>query len=281
MDTNERLTTAESPRINGSKSNGPCTEAGKEHSSQNRTIHGIYSTRVVLRNESQDTYNELEAMFIELFQPRDAYEVSCLTDMIVARWRIRRLRTADTANIELAMEDARATLHSAYNNLTPAHELALAYRSMPHASSSANLLRLEDQQQRLYDRSYRALVRHRGRNTAFPSSAAVAGAEAGLPPDNLVSSNLFETKTDIQNCGLEPETQSDPPPVSRVASSEPEPGKSAADGQQRDPDRIYKDQYDALQPILEALDGCHPELRRQVARALLKHKARTQPPEAA
>ena len=281
MNTSEKLTKAESSRINGSKSNGPRTEAGKERSSQNRTTHGIYSSRIVLRNESQEIYDELEAMFMELFQPRDAYEVSCLTDMIVARWRIRRLRTADTANIELAMEDARATLHSIYNNLTPAHELALAYRSMPQTNGSANLLRLEDQQQRVYDRSYRALARHRGRNSALPSSAALAQAEASLPPDNFSPFNPLETKADPQFCELEPEASPDPPPPSRAAAPELESRKSKADDEPRNPNMVYRDEYEVMKPIYDALDETDPTLRWQVAQALKAYKAQNKTFEAA
>jgi hypothetical protein len=262
MNTTEKLTKAESSRINGSKSNGPTSEAGKERSSQNRTTHGIYSSRVVLRTESQETYNKLEAALMSLFQPRDAYEMICLNDMIVARWRIRRLRATDSANLELAIEDARATLHSTYQNLTPAHELALAYRSMPQVNSSANLLRLEDQQQRLYDRSYRSLARHRGKNTALPSIAAIAEAESALPPDSFTPFNPFETNADTRNHGLEPETSPDPPRVSRAASPK-------------------QDEYEVIQTIYDALDETDPQLRLQVAEALLEHMARKKTPKAA
>jgi hypothetical protein len=274
MNTNEKLNRAESSRINGSKSNGPRTEAGKERSSQNRTTHGMYSARVVLRNESQETYEGLEAAFVQLFQPRDAYEVSCLTDMIVARWRIRRLRTADTANIELAIEDARVTLHGSYNNLTPAHELALAYRSMPQSNSSANLLRLEDQQQRLYDRSYRALARHRGKNTALPSGAAIAEAESSLPPDNFVACNPFETNRDTQNDELEPESPPDPAPLSRTTA--PAPGATDSKDEQAsvNPDMVDRSGNHVMQAIYEAIDATRPELRWQVEQALKTYKAR-------
>jgi hypothetical protein len=281
MNTNKKPTKAESSRINGSKSNGPTSEAGKERSSQNRTTHGIYSSRVVLTTESQDTYNELEAALIRLFQPADAYETICLTDMIVARWRIRRLRATDTANIELAMEDARATLHSTYQNLTPAHELALAYRSMPQANNIANFLRLEDQQQRLYDRSYRSLARHRGKNTALPSLAAIAEAESALPPDNFTRFNPFETNIDTQNQEYEPETPPDRAPLARAASPEPKSSKSKPDDRPRNPNMVYQDEYDMMKPIYDALDEVDPELRLRVADALLQCRAKNKTPKAA
>jgi hypothetical protein len=271
MNTNEKLTKSESSRINGSKSNGPTSEAGKQRSSQNRTTHGIYSSRVVLRSESQETYNELEAAFINLFQPRDAHEMLCLTDMIVARWRIRRLRVTDTASIELAMEDARATLHSTYQNLTPAHELALAYRCMPQSNSSGNLLRLEDQQQRVYDRSYRSLARHRGKNSALPSATAIAEAETALPPDNFAPFNPFETNTDTQNRGYEPEPRPDPPPPIRAASPEPTYNQSA----------VYQTEYEMMKPIYEALDETDPQLRCEVEQALKRYGDKNKTPKAA
>jgi hypothetical protein len=271
MNTNEKPSKSESSRINGSKSNGPTSEAGKQRSSQNRTSHGIYSSRVVLRTESQETYNELEAALLNLFQPRDAYEVLCLNDMVVARWRIRRLRATDTANIELAVEDARATLHSTYQNLTPAHELALAYRAMPQTNSSANLLRLEDQQQRVYDRSYRALARHRGRNSALPSAPAIAEVECALPPDNFPPFNPFETNTDTQNRGYEPEMPPDQPPPTRAASPEPTRNQTVT----------CQAEDDMMKPIYDALDETDPQLRCEVEQALKRYRDKNKTPKAA
>jgi hypothetical protein len=247
------------------------TETGQQPPAQNRPKRAAYSAGVVLPNESPDIFNELQALFTNLFQPRDAHEMLCLSDMVIARWRIRRLRAAETANMELAMEDARATLHSGYRNLTPAHELALAYRSMTQSNNGNSLLRLEDQQQRVYDRSYRALVRHRGRNSALPSASAIAVAEDALPADNFVAFNPFETKIDTQNCGLEPEMPADEPaPLTRA--SPPEPLTANKD---------YQDEYKLMQPVFAALDEVDPQLRSRVAQALQAYKARDRTPKAA
>ena len=59
------LTRSEQSRINGSKGQGPVTPQGKLHSSINHTKHGMYSTRVVLENESKEIFQVLAGLIME------------------------------------------------------------------------------------------------------------------------------------------------------------------------------------------------------------------------
>jgi hypothetical protein len=46
---------------------------------------GTRSSRIVLSNECQQTYNDLSARFFCLFSPKDIFEHSLVTNMVNAR----------------------------------------------------------------------------------------------------------------------------------------------------------------------------------------------------
>jgi len=55
------LTKSESARINGAKSHGPKTEAGRKRSSQNALKHGLTAQTLVLPTEDPAEFHQLLA----------------------------------------------------------------------------------------------------------------------------------------------------------------------------------------------------------------------------
>ena len=272
--SNQKLSRADSSRINGSKSTGPVSPEGKQRSSYNRTTHGMRSSRIVLRNESQDTYNELHSLFFQLFQPHDIFEHECVSNIVNARWRIRRLEAAAAANLELALEEARHDFESKYQNLDITHEHALAFRAIAQTSGNADIMeRHEDRQHRIFERSYRLLARHRGKHGALPSCQALLEAEDTLPSDNLPSRNSYQTQPDTQNEAFEPETSPEPSQPLRVL---PSASKDAKSKEPRNPNFVYQDDYRLLKPLFEALAD-YPDLRLAVSKAIEEYQAKIKP----
>ncbi len=142
---------SEQSRINGSQSRGPVTDAGKQRSSINRTSHGMYSVRVVLENESHDIFNLLSSRYHQVFQPRDQFETDLIENLINARWKIRRLEAAHSAELDLTSAEYGVEARYRYGNFDPATATALAYR--------ANAI--------LFDE----LAAHTGMSTGAPSTA--------------------------------------------------------------------------------------------------------------
>jgi hypothetical protein len=265
----QRRTRAESSRINGAKSHGPVTTAGKQRSCLNRTTHGMRSSRVVLHNECQDTYNDLSARFLQLFSPRDILEQELVSNMINARWRIRRLEAASSANLDLAMEEARASFQEKFSNLDIPHEHALAYRAIAESAGHTDLMgRHEDRQHRIFERSYRLLVKHRGKQAAVPTNEMLLQAESELPPDNLPPHSHAET----QNEAFEPTMplESPPPPVVLQPLSKKRPEKSAK-GETNHPFIASDEEYAVMKPIFDRL-ASHPELRMALSEAIRIYK---------
>ncbi len=66
-------------RRNAMKSTGPRTPEGKAASSQNRLAHGLCSSALLVRGESQEQFDALRAEVIAAYQPATAEE-RMLTD---------------------------------------------------------------------------------------------------------------------------------------------------------------------------------------------------------
>src|SRR5260370_36758296 len=88
---------SETSRLNGAKSRGPVTSAGREKSSQNALRHGAASTGVnVLPCESSDEYRDLHATYKSTYKPDGADETSLVAEMADSRWRPIRLDGIET-----------------------------------------------------------------------------------------------------------------------------------------------------------------------------------------
>lgn len=81
---------SEASRENGSKSNGPFTEEGKQISSQNSLKHGLYSEKVVLTEESHQEFDHFHHDYISYYMPVGPIEKDLVKDLAENRWRLRR-----------------------------------------------------------------------------------------------------------------------------------------------------------------------------------------------
>jgi hypothetical protein len=98
------LTRAESARINGAKSQGPKTPEGLAISSMNAVRHGITAKTLVLHNENQDQFIEILNAYCDYLLPTNQIEVDLVSDMVAARWRLRRIWRYETAILDIEMD---------------------------------------------------------------------------------------------------------------------------------------------------------------------------------
>jgi hypothetical protein len=101
------------------KTTGPRTSAGKERSKHNAFKHGIFSTVIVLNNESQQEYDSLLLGLQDDLNPQGMLEHILVEKLATLTWRLRRLLIAERAEIqngadflecdkkELVIEEAR------------------------------------------------------------------------------------------------------------------------------------------------------------------------------
>jgi hypothetical protein len=205
----DKPTRSEQSRINGAKSHGPVTAEGKARSAINHTSHGMHSSRTVLETESVEYFQLLAALYHGIFQPQDQFETDLVENMINARWKIRRLEDAHTAELNLSIYEQNAENEEKYGNIDFRFRAALAYRA-----SGKYLDTLEkhlERMNRLFLRSFRALGAYR-KNAPLPTPEELRGLEASVPSNHAPQPQPAPAES--QNERIEP---SSPNPFQKIA----------------------------------------------------------------
>jgi hypothetical protein len=103
-----KLTRAESSRRNGAKSRGPKTPEGKAKAALNSVTFGISAKTLILQNEDPDQFLGMWNSYIEYLDPSNQVEIDLVSDLVAARWRLRRIWRYETATLDIEM-DAQAS----------------------------------------------------------------------------------------------------------------------------------------------------------------------------
>ena len=131
-------TKSESARINGAKSRGPKTEAGRQRSSQNSLKHGLTAQALVLPTEDPEEFQQLLSSYLDQFQPRTPAEVHLVDEMVASKWRLQRLAMIET---QLYVEYIEHAQEDADDPLTPTESLTAAFTRLANSNSGNYLLR--------------------------------------------------------------------------------------------------------------------------------------------
>jgi hypothetical protein len=94
----------EAGRKNGALAKGKKSQESRQKCALNSTRHGLTAKALVLGNESQSQFEELQKTYYTRFQPADEVEADLVEDMIAARWRLRRVWSVETITIELRQD---------------------------------------------------------------------------------------------------------------------------------------------------------------------------------
>ncbi len=87
-------------RRNALKSLGPTSPAGKAACSKNSLRHGMLAKSIVLEGESRSEFTALVNSLHGEFQPATPAELLLVENMAAYRWRLMRLWSIETAEIE-------------------------------------------------------------------------------------------------------------------------------------------------------------------------------------
>src|SRR5207247_125482 len=82
-------------RRNAQSSTGPKTQEGKARSRTNATTHGIFCRDICLDGENENAFIELREEFIHALVPQDIMEMALVDEIVMANWRLRRVRRAE------------------------------------------------------------------------------------------------------------------------------------------------------------------------------------------
>jgi len=183
---------SETSRINGAKSHGPSTEAGKAASSQNALKHGMTACNTyILQCESLTDFKEFLAEHIAIHLPASPPEKELVEQMAIARWRIRRFVSAETVLIDCEVLRNRDKVEKEFATTGCSVHVAMAIRSLADESRCLSLMsRYESRHQRVHDKAYAALRELQRLRTSQPpppthSPSVIAGASV----DHKISPN--------------------------------------------------------------------------------------------
>jgi hypothetical protein len=175
------LTKSESARINGAKSRGPKTPAGKAVSSQNATKHGLFAYAIVIRGESPEAFQVFAESYVRRFEPRDDIELDIVRQMTAAMWRIARCWTLQTQTINEEMD------LDGYGGDTVA---ARTFDSLSKRSPALQLLhRFENSYERVYNQAIRTLTNLRKNFPIGPPNGSLAQSPNGSIHQNDPKTN--------------------------------------------------------------------------------------------
>ena len=109
-----RNSRAEQARLNGARSKGPTTDAGKERSRKARLLHGRYAradekgTSILLLNECPEQYELFRQGWLARLAPRTVSEHELVDSFVANEWRLIRAQAAETALINNEIRATRA-----------------------------------------------------------------------------------------------------------------------------------------------------------------------------
>ena len=166
---------SETARINGAKSRGPKTAEGREKSSRNSVTHGLTGRNiVVLECENQDDFWAVHAEQMEIHQPATPAEKDLVEQMVSARWRLRRIRSIESALLDGEMIRQKEAIAEKFAHCDTGVQLAEAYTTQANQSRAMSLVsRYETRLHRMYHSSYkvlRELQAARTRQTTQPAA---------------------------------------------------------------------------------------------------------------
>jgi hypothetical protein len=139
------------------KTGGPKTEEGRKRSAMNALRHGVLSEKmIVLQSEKMEYYDKLRREYYEELQPVGVMEAELVDEMIWAKWRQRRCITAETASIDMQMDDEAKNLRP---DIEDALRTANAIKTLSNESNDlAHLSRYETRFHRMFHRAFRQLL---------------------------------------------------------------------------------------------------------------------------
>ena len=157
-------------RANAQQSTGPKTPEGKAASSLNALKHGLTAKHAVIPGEDPELFDQTLQSFLDHLQPVGPVENLLVQQIVMASWRLPRLRALETGLFEMRLIDEKRTQDEGYTHLTPAHRLVHSfYRDCNNRDSFTTLGRYETRVERAFYRALHELQRLQAARAQPPS----------------------------------------------------------------------------------------------------------------
>jgi hypothetical protein len=142
-------------RRNAQRSTGPQTPEGRAAVRSNALRHGLTAKIAVLDNENPAHFQEMLDAFHAEHQPVGPTEDLLVHQMVMAAWRLQRLRAVETGLFNLRMRVLKLEMQNEFSLIEETERHAYVFRDdTRNADAIANLSRYETRIERSF---YRAL----------------------------------------------------------------------------------------------------------------------------
>ncbi len=174
-------------RLNAQKSTGPNTPEGRDAVRFNALRHGLTAKHAVLENENEQEFQEMLEAFEAEHQPTGPTESLLVQQMVMATWRLRRLRAVETGLFNIRMYDLSKQTQSVYAQLPETERQASAFLEDNRGCGAIEKLsRYETRIERSFYRALRELQRLRkDRGAGLQPASPQAKPPAPLSPDSV------------------------------------------------------------------------------------------------
>jgi hypothetical protein len=180
---------SEQARVNGAKSHGPKTEAGKAISSLNARKHGFCARVALYAVESDPNWGEFLASYIRAFHPLNQPEMDAVEQLAESRWRRKRAVTVETTLVNLALGKTQEIIAKDYAVdgafVDDCLQIAIAWKEQCGEHAFELSRRYIVSAERSYMRAFtelRALQGKRFQSAPEPEFAAAVSEEPPPPP---------------------------------------------------------------------------------------------------
>jgi hypothetical protein len=190
---------AEIARMNGSRSRGPTSEAGKRASSCNSMKHGLTSS-VLLTEEHREEFEELYAIWRDQLNPGSPAEERLVRNIAMDEFRRDRSILMQTSLIDYEADTRGTELWANWPSLDAAGLISVAFRDAHRESSAFELLlRYETAHERSIARNIRLFIQLQDRRLKQEEpEPPVAEPAEPLPPSPDAEQNDAEQNDDDQ-----------------------------------------------------------------------------------
>src|SRR5712671_4199588 len=175
----------EANRRNAAKSHGPTTPEGRAAVRHNALKHGFTAAEIILPTvEEKIDFEQFRAAFEAEHQPVGPTEQVLVEDIVIARWRLNRIRKMEPGFFALRQEVLKRRVKDDFSSLDAQAHLALIVRDdAQDADTLGKMSRYEGRFERTFYKALKELQRLQALRATVSDSGNGTVSQSPISPD--------------------------------------------------------------------------------------------------
>src|SRR6266849_1653321 len=175
----------EANRRNAAKSNGPITPEGRAAVRHNALKHGFTAAEIILPTvEEKIDFEQFRAAFEAEYKPEGPTEQVLVEDIVIARWRLNRIRKMEPGFFALGLEGVKGVRERCYSNLDgQAHLVHALSDDALYTDTYGKMSRYEGRFERTFYKALKELQRLQALRAAASDSGNGTVSQSPISPD--------------------------------------------------------------------------------------------------